>query len=61
MKACEEKKLTTSKCIDKDFTSRGFSNWKDTKVSFAKHKSSNCHKEAGHSMITVPKCYKDLH
>ena len=57
MQACKEKKLMSSKCVEESFTTRGFSNWKDKKVAFAKHENSICHKEAVHSTITVPKCY----
>ena len=45
--------------LEESFITRGFSNWKDAKVAFVKHENSNYHKEAVHSTITVPKCYKD--
>ena len=38
---------------------RGFSNWKDAKVSFAKHEQTKCHKEAVYTVVTVPSSYED--
>ena len=48
-----------SKCGDEAFTSRGFSNWKDAKVSFTKHEQTKCHKEAVYTVVTVPSSYED--
>ena len=42
------------------FISRGFSNWKDATISFRKHDSSSCHKEAFEKMITLPATTRDI-
>lgn len=42
------------------FVSKGFSNWKDATISFRKHDSSGCHKEAVEKMITLPATTRDV-
>ena len=59
LQARKENKLTSSKCADEAFTTRGFANWKDAKVCFTKHKNRNCHKETVQSTVTIPKHYID--
>ena len=46
-----KQKMTSSK-IDAAFVFKGFSNWKDATISFRKHDSSRCHKEAVEKMVT---------
>ena len=57
--ANEQNKLKT-KYKDSLFISRGFINWKDGTVSFTKHKSSDCHKEAVQviEVINIVLCIK---
>jgi len=59
LQAHKETKLTSSKCADEAFTSKGFANWKDAKVCFTKHEKSYCHKKAVQSIVTIPKHYKN--
>lgn len=44
---------------DAAFVSKGFSNSKDATISFRKHDSSGCHKEAVEKMITLPATTRD--
>lgn len=53
-KADEQNKLK-SKYKDSAFISRGFTNWKDGTVGFAKHEGSDCHKEAIQVMEVLPR------
>ena len=39
---------------------KGFSNWKDTTISFRHHKTSQCHNEAVERMLTAPATTRDI-
>ena len=52
-------KLRT-KYKDSAFISRGFTNWKDGTVSFTKHESSVCHKEAVEVMDALPRTTRNI-
>ena len=45
-RTAEEQGELKNKYKDSAFISRGYTNWKDGTVSFTKHESSDCHKEA---------------
>ena len=46
--------------LDKADIINGFSNWKDTCVSFRKHESSKCHQKPVLKVETLPRTYGDI-
>ncbi len=57
--ALKAKKMTLKRG-DAAFVSKGFSNWKDATISFKKHESSLCHKEAVQLVIVLPATCPDV-
>ena len=55
----KQQKMTAGNS-DAAFVSKGFSNWKDATMSFLKHESSRCHKQAVEKMITLPATTRDI-
>ena len=59
-RSAKEKNRLKSSRKDASFISRGFTNWKDAILSFSKHETSECHKEAIDSMLVLPKTTRDI-
>ena len=59
VKSLETKKMA-AKRADPAFVQKGFSYWKDATTSFKKHESSECHKEAVHVSVILPRACADV-
>ena len=59
VKSLDTKKMT-AKRADPAFVQKGFSYWKDATTSFKKHESSECHKEAVHVSVILPRACGDV-
>ena len=59
-RTAEEQGKLKNKYKDSAFISRGYTNWKDGIVSFTKHESSDCHKEAVQVMEVLPRTTQNI-
>ncbi|KAI6658407.1 Zinc finger MYM-type protein 1-like [Oopsacas minuta] len=50
----------TAKKANSSFTQKGFSYWKDARITFKKHVSSDCHKDAVEMSIIIPRSCSDV-
>ena len=52
--AYQKNLLQSAHCLEQEFISADFSNWKDATAKFSKHKVSQCHKDSVLKTITLP-------
>ena len=60
VKALKETKIQPNGNIELAFTSKGFYNWKNAKVSFRNHEGSTVHRKSVDMLYTLPRTTKDI-
>ena len=60
VKELKETKIQPNRNIELPFTSKGFCNWKDAKVTFRNHEDSTVHRKSVEMLYTLLRMTKDI-